>query len=135
MNVQERELDLVRTFVVPAKRERYIGFLASPKRRPKFLRELYHFRHFNAACVVELSGPSDSSEGLIAELRRRGASEECYVVSAVPELDGTTGALGDIIREVFAFREGTLISCLPGRLAYYEGEAPHSRYLLVAGAP
>ena len=34
---------MVETFVVPDKRRRYKGFLTSPKRRKKFLDELYHF--------------------------------------------------------------------------------------------
>ena len=31
---------------------------------------------------------------------------------------------------IFAFLDGTIISCVPGRLAYFEGEAPKNRFIL-----
>jgi hypothetical protein len=88
-----REIQLVDTFVVHTKRERYADFLNSPKRRPEFLRELYHLRDFAPAYVVELSGLTDTADGLITDLRRRGATAECYVMSANSEFDGVTGAV------------------------------------------
>jgi hypothetical protein len=128
-----REIQLVETFVVRDKQERYKGFLSSAKRRQKFLRELYHFRDFIPDCVVELRGQNDTADGLTADLRRRGAPAECYVVSVDDTFDGSTRPLADVIREVFTFVEGTLICCVPGRLAYYEGEAPKNRFILSRG--
>jgi hypothetical protein len=43
---------------------------------------------------------------------------------------GTTSSLSDAIDRVFAFVDGTIISCVAGRLAYYEGEAPKNRFIL-----
>ena len=51
-----RETEFIKTFVVKQKQERYFFFVQSPKRRPRFLRELYHFSDFNPAYVVPLSG-------------------------------------------------------------------------------
>ena len=51
-------------------------------------------------------------------------------MSVRDELDGVTKPLSDVIREVFAFVEGTLVCCVPGELAYYEGEAPKNRFIL-----
>jgi hypothetical protein len=126
----EREIELVNTFVLPEKRERYIGFLSSEKRRKEFLNELYHFRDFDPTCEVPLSGPADSAEGLLADLRRRGAGDACYVISVNRELDGITRPLAAVISEVFALVEGTIVSCVPACLAYYEGEAPKNRCIL-----
>jgi hypothetical protein len=124
------EIDIIQTFVVPAKRERYLGFVRSPRRRPKFLNELYHFSGFDSACVVPLDWRSDSAEGLLEELRRRGAGKECRIVSVRDELDGATMPLEKAITEIFAFAEGTIVSCIRSRLAYYEGEAPKNRFIL-----
>jgi hypothetical protein len=63
-------------------------------------------------------------------LERRGAGPTCYIVSTDADLDRTTRDLSDAINQVFAFVEGTIISCVPGRLAYYEGEAPKNRFIL-----
>jgi hypothetical protein len=127
----EREIQIARTFIVPGKRERYVEFLNSPKARSKFLEKLYHFSDFDSKYIVELSGASNSTDGLIAELRRRGATDECYVISVMKELDGVTRPLEAIIREVFgSVYEGTIVCCVPGKLAYYEGEAPKNRFIL-----
>ena len=126
------EIALVKAFVVPQKRKRYVGFLSSPGRREKFVRELYHFQDFDPACMVPLSGDNDSDEGLLSELRRRGAGDRCYVISVSKDLDGVAGPLEEIVKKVFAFEEGTIISCIPGQLAYYEGEAPKNRFILDA---
>jgi hypothetical protein len=130
-----REIQLVETFVVPEKRERYKGFLSSPKRRRKFLDELYHFHDFIPGCEIELRGPTNTAEGLIADLRRRGAHADCYVMSVDKDFDGSTRPLADVIRHVFTSIEGTLICCVPGRLAYYEGEAPKNRFILTGRRP
>jgi hypothetical protein len=116
----ERETDLINTFVVRAKRERYVEFVRS-RHRMKFLRELHHFHDFEPACVVPVTGGKDAAESLIAQLRRRGAGSECYVISD-SDLDGTTGQVEDVIRRVFGVAEGTLVCCVPRSLAYYEGE-------------
>ena len=124
------ETEFVQAFIIPEKRERYIAFLRSPKRRTKFLRELHHFRDFDSMCVVPLVGANDSSDGLLSELRRRGATDDCHVISVRSDLDGATKPLADVVRLVFAAVEGTIILCLPGKLAYYEGEAPRNRFIL-----
>lgn len=125
-----REVQLVNTFVVRAKRQRYAAFVSSAKARPKFLRELYHFGDFDPACIIELGGSTHSAAGLIAELRRRGATDDCYVISNDDSLDGATKPLADVITQVFAFVDGSLVCCVPGRLAYFEGEAPKNRFIL-----
>ncbi len=130
MVLPEREVDLVHTFVVAGKRERLAGFLSSPKRRPKFVQGLCHFNDFDAAFQVHLSGDIDSAQGLLADLRRRGAGDECYVMSVDRDLDGVTGLLAEVIERVFACAEGTIVSCVPGRLAYYEGKGRKNRFIL-----
>jgi len=116
------EADLVNTFVVRAKRERYISFLHTPRRRRDFLNTLYHFADFDATRTVRLKGRQDTAAAIIDELRRRGAGDECYVISVDADVDGTTGTLEGVIADVHARREGTLVGCLSGGLGYYEGE-------------
>jgi len=126
----EREIQIANTFIIPAKRGRYVGLLNSKKGRLKFLERLYHFPDFDPRCIVELSGASDTASGLIAELRRRGAAEQCYVMSVSEDMDGVVGPIEELIREVFASVEGTIVCCVPGSLAYYEGDAPKNRLIL-----
>ncbi len=133
MNI-ETEIEIVKAFFAPKKRERYIYFLNS-NRREELLEDLYHFYgDFDPNCVVELSRSCNSAEGLLAELHRRGAVNKCYVMSVNEELDGVTEPLEDIIEKVYGWIEGTIVYCAPGTLAYYEGEfslhGPQNRCIL-----
>jgi hypothetical protein len=94
------------------------------------LEKPYHFTDFDPNCIQDLSGANNSAGGLIAELRRRGAPDDCYVMSVHKTWDGVTGPLDTIIQKVFAVFDGTIVCCIPGVLAYYEGEAPKNRFLL-----
>jgi hypothetical protein len=126
----DHEIKIMQAFIDPRKRERYIEFLHPKKRKKKLLEKLYHFADFDSKCIVELSGSTNSADGLFAELRKRGAGDECYVISAVKEFDGITAPLDDAIKKVFACIEGTIIYCFPKNLGYYEGEAPSNRFIL-----
>jgi hypothetical protein len=130
LTILKREEDLIKAFVVRQKRERYIGFLQSPERRADFLRSLYHFRDFDSAFIAPLIKGMASPAELVAELRRRGAGAECYVISADPDLDGVTDVLENVIVRVLSGGEGTIVCCVPGCLAYYEGEPPDNRFIL-----
>ena len=128
--MDEREIQLINAFVIPSKRERYATFLASAKRRPKILRALDHFHDLNPAYMVHVEGRLDSPTGVVTELRRRGAPEQCYLISSNVELDGVTLALEEAVVRVHCGFNGTFIGCIPGVLAYYEGEAPKNRFIL-----
>ncbi|HYQ59816.1 MAG TPA: hypothetical protein VEP29_02100, partial [Desulfatiglandales bacterium] len=84
MNISA-EMEFIKTFVVKQKQERYAYLMQSPKRRGRFLRELFHFRDFDPAYEVLESGADD----LLMELRKRGAPVNCLIVSVRPDLDGT----------------------------------------------
>ncbi len=124
------EIEIVGTFIAQSKRERYAGFLGSAKGRLKFIDSLYHFNDFDPAVVVELPAGLETREGVLKELQRRGDGRSCYIISADSGLDRTTSELSDAIGRVFALVQGTIISCILGRLAYYEGEAPKNRFIL-----
>lgn len=54
----------------------------------------------------------------------------CIAISADRELDGREPSLADALPEVVGSNGGTVLSCLPGVLAYYEGEEPGDRRIL-----
>jgi hypothetical protein len=65
---------------------------------------------------------------LLEELHQRGALETA--VGIYGQLARQTVPLSDAVRLVFAARYGDLISLVPGRLAYYDGEDKHASYVL-----
>ena len=64
-----------------------------------------------------------------------GAPDDCHVISENPELDGKRLPLDAALQQIVGFGYGTLVSCIPGRLAFFEGEGPSDRCILVKPAP
>jgi hypothetical protein len=57
-----------------------------------------------------------------------GAPESCHVIGG--KRDGQDVELLDALRETVGYGVGTVLSCVPGKLAYFEGEL-RERFLLV----
>jgi len=126
----EHEELLVRAFVVRPKQERMIELLAKPKRRRDILMTLPHFHDLDPRFAVRVPNAQQSSSEILKLLRTRGAPADCYVVSEKIDLDGQTLPLEAALDAVVGRGMGTLLSCIPGRLAYFEGEAAGKRYVL-----
>ncbi len=121
---------LVDAFIVRAKRERYKAFLANPKRRRSIVEKLDHCGDIDLRYATEIPSNVD----VAAFLRGRGAPPSCHLISAASTLDGKQMDLKDAIAEVEARMSGTLVGCIPGRLAYYYDEAGTRRLLLQKAA-
>jgi hypothetical protein len=63
-------------------------------------------------------------------LRSRGAPSICHIMSENVDLDGRDLPLAEALGEIVGWGAPSLLSCLPGRLAYYGGEELNERYLL-----
>ncbi|HZT41625.1 MAG TPA: hypothetical protein VFA07_05530 [Chthonomonadaceae bacterium] len=124
MNKVEEEM-FVRTFIQSSKQERYLFLLAHPKRRKDILGRLSHSLDYNPAYARKL----DAKEDVETLLQQKGAGDTCYVISEYSDMDGQTLPLSEAIRQ--AKRLGSsILCCVPGRLAYYESEAPAKPVLL-----
>jgi hypothetical protein len=55
-------------------------------------------------------------------LRERGAPATCALLSADTDLNGRHMPLDEALRVVVGWCPGTFVSCVPGRLAYFEDE-------------
>lgn len=64
-------------------------------------------------------------------LRAHGAPEDCYVFSNSRKLDGQFMRLDDALQQVCGIGLGTVISLIPGRLAFFEGELYPDQHVLV----
>ncbi len=115
---------VVRAFVVPARRGRWLEALADSSRRSAFLDRLNHCPDLDPRFVTPISS------GVVDLLRYRGAPSTCFVLSSSDELDGRELPLEQAIAEVERVGWGTIVSCVPGRLAYYYDECGERRLLL-----
>ena len=126
MAIDATEDATVRAFIVPSKRDRYATLLGNPRKRASFLDGLNHCRDFDAKYATALASTAD----VPALLRSHGASETCRVISDYREIDGREMPIDDAVRQAEASGMGTLLCCVPGRLAYYVGEFGEHRLLL-----
>ncbi len=126
----EHEAALIRAFVLPRRRARYFQFLNYPVRRKKLLRVLDHLQNLDARYVQRIPPDKQSATDIATLLRRKGAPPTCHVISASRNLDGREMSLLTVLAEVVGCRIGTLLSCIPGRLGYFESEEVGERYLL-----
>ena len=121
---------LLARFFIPTKRERYVEMISNPKKRGKFLRELPHFKSLDPRYLLPMS-PKKLFPNQIAEiLTAKGALQSCWITSENSRLDGREIPLLDALKEVVGGQMGTFLTCIPGRLAYFEGEEMGDRWIL-----
>jgi hypothetical protein len=121
MNSEEQAF--IRAFIVPEKRERYSVLLASKKRRNKALESLYH----TLEVIPELSTPVHNRDRDVETienlLRQKGSGDTCYLISCESDIDGREMPLRQALEQVLAgYCIPSVLCCIPGRLAYYQGE-------------
>jgi hypothetical protein len=119
---------LIKSFIVPERQERYLSLLSSRKGREKFIERLAHDigGEIDQRFARRIEGDARQVE---AELKSAGAPETCYVLSE-GELDRRVMSLSDALEEIVYGGMGSFVSCIPGKLAYFEGEEAGDRYLL-----
>jgi hypothetical protein len=129
----EHEQGIIRAFVQASKRERFLGFLQNPKNRQKLTRSLSHFAWFDkryATPVSEKVDPKSSLrerhdqriENIYLLLTAKGAGATCWAMSEDSQIDGREIDLRAALRHVNGRQIGTILSCIPGRLGYFESE-------------
>jgi hypothetical protein len=121
---------LIRAFVAPERQDRLVGLLGSERGRDKLRGGLAHFAGLDARHVVPIAGSDQSPDGIARLLRGRGAPGTCVLLAEDAALDGQEVGLEEALRQVVGRGMGAFLSCVPGRLAYFEGEGPKERYIL-----
>ena len=118
---------MIQAFIAPPRRARWITLLGSAKRRRQFLDVLNHCSDIDERYATPLPSNTD----VVAALLSRGAPDSCFVVSDCVEIDGREMPLAEAVWQAELLGFGTLISCLPGTLAYYHDEAGTRRRWLL----
>lgn len=113
---------LVKAFIPAHRQERFLEIIARPKKRAKLLTELSHFKALNPKFMVEIPSYQQNPLALAKILRAKGAGATCYVMSENSQLDGREVDLEVALKHTVGAQMGTLISCVPGRLGYFEDE-------------
>jgi|SRR5215469_16388156 len=118
----EHEEALVRAFILPQRRDRYLEMVAKPKKRQVFTESLAHFKHLDMRFAVRIPPNQQHANEIAKILKSKGAPATCYAFSEWDEIDGRDISLDDALKAVVGGGMGTFLSCIPGRLAYFEDE-------------
>jgi hypothetical protein len=128
MNPHEEQF--ARTFIIPEKRARYLSLLESTRGRSKLLNGFNHCHDLDPRFAKLIPPHQQSVQSIEALLRQKGAPDICYVMSANRDIDGREMSLAEALNKTVAMDAGTLISCVAGKLAYFELEGFDGRYIL-----
>ncbi len=96
--------------------------VAKPKGREEFLGELAHFKSLDPRCCFAIPKVEHTAEQIAAFLTRKGAPLSCWVTSEDSDLDGKEMPLFEALKQALGRQMGTFLSCIPGKLAYFEDE-------------
>lgn len=124
--MNEHETKTIRAFVLKEKQDRLLLLLGDSKRRIEGLNRLNHSGDLDPRYTQWLPSNTD----IAALLRKDGCPKEVYVISGAEQIDAKTLPLEDALQQVTWHGFGSILSCIPGKLAYYYDEEGGSRALL-----
>lgn len=133
--MNEHEETLIAAFISKEKQDRYRFLLGSkdPNRRIECLERLNHCRDLNEKYVTWLPREPRSTTRdteIAVLLREKGSPELVYVLACSCPVDGQIMPLLAAMDQTTAAGWGTIISCIPGKLAYYFDEEGERRAIL-----
>jgi hypothetical protein len=119
---------LIASFVKRSKRDRYREILSNPRLRHKFTDQLAHFKDFDPKYQLPLPSNKLSADNIARELQRRHSPNVVFAISEDQALNQKELLLIDALKEVVGRGMGTVLSCIPGHLAFVETET--ERFIL-----
>lgn len=124
-----------KAFITSEKRARFIQFLADPKRRKEMLDRLNRDLPYMPGFATEVPGTHDFPDELEKLLKAKGAGPTCYVIADGLKADGRELPLREALHLICMNEHGAILSCVPGRLAYYKPESPGPGLILERHQP
>ena len=118
----------MKAFILPERRRRWLELLASPKSRKRLLAGLAHNAPIDPRFAHLIPGSQQSRKGIEDLLRSKGAPDTCHVISEYSQIDAQELSLSDALDRVHDY--GAFVSCIAGRLAYFQLEDVGHRYIL-----
>jgi hypothetical protein len=113
---------LIAAFVKRSKRDRYREILSNPRLRHKFINQLAHFTDFDPKYRLPFASDKLFVDSIAIELQKRRSPNIVFAISEDPALDQKELLLLDALKQIVGRGMGTVLSCIPGRLAFVETE-------------
>ncbi len=121
---------LIRAFIKADRRPRLLELRSTLKGRAKLCASLAHFQNLDLRYAQLLPATKHAPRDIEELLRKKGAPETCHILSESSELDGQEMPLKSALEKLVGAGMGSFLSCIPGRLGYFESEERGERYVL-----
>ncbi len=131
----DHEAAFAKAFLASEKRARFVQFLADPKRRKEMLDRLNHDLPYMPGFATGVPSHQDYPDELEKLLKAKGAGPTCQVIADGLKADGRELPLREALNLICMHERGAILSCLPGRLAYYKPESPGQGILFERQGP
>ena len=120
---REHEQGVIKAFVLQKKQERFLTFLSRSNTRKKLTQELVDFRCFDPRFATPIPWKGVVGiEYIRGLLKAKGTGKSCWAISEDSTLDGKEVDLESVLAKVIYNQMGTILSCLPGKLALFASE-------------
>jgi hypothetical protein len=119
---------LIAAFVKRNRRGRYREMVSDPRLRHKFTGQLCHFKDFDSRFRLPIPSDKLFVSNIARELENRHSHKVVFAISEDPALDQKELPLLHALEQVVGRGMGTVLSCVPGQLAFVETE--DERYIL-----
>jgi hypothetical protein len=117
-------------FIQPPQQRRLKALLELGEKRRQEVRSLLdHAITLDPKTVRNLPGGDQSPRIVEKKLRALGAPDSCYIIGPA-SVDGRTMPLGEALDAIMHQGNGAFLSCLPGKLGYYEYEHANGGQIL-----
>jgi hypothetical protein len=116
----DNEDSLIAAFVKRSKRDRYREILSNPRLRRKFTDKLAHFADFDPKYRLPIPSDKLFVDSVAFELQKRHSPSIVSAISEDPALDHKDLPLVEALNQIVGRGIGTVLSCIPGRLAFVE---------------
>lgn len=127
---KDRDRAVIESFIQQSKRQRWLELMRSDKGRNKLRSALAHFADFDPGTIVPISPNQQHPRSIHRLLTDSGAPRICSLISENANWDGLDMELDIALQEIVGNGFGTIVNCIPGKLAYFEGEGPKRRFIL-----
>jgi len=127
------EHSLIAAFVKRRKRDRYREILSNPRLRHKFTNRLAHFADFDPRYRLPIPSNKLFVDNIAVELQKRHSPNIVFAISEDRALDQKELPLLEALTQIVGRGMGTVLSCIPGRLAFVETE--DERFILERNDP
>ena len=127
-----REKQFINTFILPDRKPKLCALLDNQIRRRAYLGKALHSYDFLTEHCVEIAESDQKPEGIAQLLKVMGATDTCYAISELEDLDGRAFKLIEALTQILGKGFGSILICNDhGTLGYYEGSDMEERMILL----